>query len=61
MLLNKSILSPDAIKLIEEIYGQAVYDINQIKKERDKKINDLLRGIDAKQAAAAIKEIRDLQ
>jgi len=51
----------DKVKLVKNIYNQALTDIYQIKKERDKKINGLLKTIDAKHIAKATKDIKDLQ
>jgi hypothetical protein len=49
------------ISQIKNICSQAIIDIDRIRKERDKKIKELLETIDAKHIAKALKDIKNIK
>lgn len=51
----------DKVKLVKNVYNKALDDINKIEKERDKKIKELLKTIDAKHIARVLDEIKGLK
>ena len=51
-------ISPDKIDQIRNIYSQALVDIRKTKKERDEKIKEILKSIDANQITNILKDIR---
>ncbi|MFA5155491.1 MAG: hypothetical protein WC453_03585 [Patescibacteria group bacterium] len=52
------IFPSDKIKLIKDIYGRALADINQIRKDRDRKINALVKTIDKRSADRILRDIK---
>jgi hypothetical protein len=54
-------MNSNKISLIRNICSQAIIDIDEIKKKRDKKIKELLKTIDAKHIAKAIKDIKNIK
>lgn len=51
-------ISTDKIDQIRNIYSQALVDIRKTKKERDEKIKEILKSIDANQITNILKDIR---
>jgi|GEM_PF-1113934 len=49
------------INLIKDIYKQTLIDINNVRKERDKKIKDILKNIDKKHAGKILQDIKKLK
>jgi len=61
MIQNQNISDKDKIKLVKDVYNKALEDISKIEKERDKKIKELLKTIDAKHIAKALEDIKGLK
>lgn len=51
--------SEDKINLIKGIYNKALTEIGKIKEERDKKIQELMKEVDAKQISEILKDIKN--
>lgn len=61
MLQNHNIPDEHKIKLVKDIYNQALFDINNIKKERDEKIKKLLKNIDERHIGKILKDIKNIK
>lgn len=59
MIQKKIISNKNKIKAIKNIYKQALIDIDKIKKNRDKKIKQLMEQIDQKQIKNILKDIKN--
>ncbi|HNX10758.1 MAG TPA: hypothetical protein PKI61_01310 [bacterium] len=59
MLKNQVNSNENKVNLINDIYNQALNDIEKIKKERDKKIKNVLKEIDKKHVAKALRDIKN--
>lgn len=51
-------ISPDQINQIKKIYNQALIDIRKTKKERDEKIKEILKRIEANQITSILEAIK---
>lgn len=59
MAQKKTTSNKADVSVIRGIYNQALIDIDRIKKERDKKIKQLLKKIDQKQIENVLKDIKN--
>ena len=61
MTPQKTDQNTNKIHLIKDIYKQTLIDINNIRKERDKKIKNILKNIDKKHAGKILQDIKQLK
>jgi vacuolar-type H+-ATPase subunit E/Vma4 len=55
---DKDKINQGKITKIKEIFSQSVSEIEKIKDNRDKKINDLIKEIDNKKAEEILKDLK---
>lgn len=61
MAQKKTTSNKDKVRFINDIYNQAIIDIDKIKIERDEKIRTILKDIDNKHIAKTLQDIKNLK